>query len=66
MHAPVFVPHDQSRFFEHAQMLRNGGQGHVVRRGELADRRFAKSELREDAATGRVGKRSEGGVERGV
>jgi len=63
MHAPIFVTLDQSRAFEHAQMLRHGRKRHVVRRSQVADGGLAESELREDAAAGRVGKSTEGGVE---
>jgi hypothetical protein len=63
MHASIFVALDESGFREHAQMLRHGREGHVVRRRQVADGSFAKSELREDAATSSVGKSAEGGVE---
>jgi hypothetical protein len=63
MYAPILVALNQSRVFEHPQMLRNGGKRHVVRRGQIADGSFTESELREDAAAGRVGKSTEGGVE---
>lgn len=63
MHAPVFVALDESRFREHAQMLRHGGKRHVVRRSQVADGSFAESELREDAAASGVGKSAKGGVE---
>jgi hypothetical protein len=63
MHASIFVALDESRFREHAQMLRHGGKRHVVRCGQIADGSFAESQLRHDAAAGSVGKSAEGGVE---
>jgi hypothetical protein len=63
VHASVLVAHDQAGAFEDAQMFRDGGKGHVVRRGEIADGRFTESELREDAAARGVGEGAKGGVE---
>ena len=63
MHAPILVALNQSRVFEHPQMLRDGRKRHVVRRGQIADGRFTESELREDAAARGVGEGAEGSVE---
>jgi hypothetical protein len=63
MHAPILVALNQSRVFEHAQMLRDGRESHVVRRGQIADGSLAERELREDAAARGVGKSAKGSVE---
>jgi hypothetical protein len=63
VHATIPVPPDEARAFEHAQMLRYGGERHFVRRCKLADGSFAERQPREDAAAGGVGERRESGVE---
>lgn len=64
MDAPVLVPRHQARAFKHAKVLRHGGKGNVVWRGEFAHRGFAMRQLRQNSASRRVGKGGESGVER--
>jgi hypothetical protein len=45
---------DQPRALEHAEVLRDGGQAHVERLGELGDRAFAREETRQDRPARRV------------
>jgi hypothetical protein len=65
VYASVLAPHDELGAFEHAQMLRDGREGHFVRGGKVADGSLAAREAREDAAASRVGKRGERRIERG-
>jgi hypothetical protein len=63
MDAPVLMPHQQPGAFEHPQVLGYGGQGHIVRRGQIANGGFALRQPRQDAPAGGVGKRGKSGVE---
>src|SRR6478609_7723931 len=54
---------DQPCPFEHAKVLRDGGESHVERGGQLPHRRLALAEPRQDRPTGRVGEGGEGGTE---
>src|SRR4051794_11032099 len=54
---------DQTRAFEHLQVLGDPRQAEVERLGQLVDRRVSGREPGDDGAAGRVGERGEGGVE---
>jgi hypothetical protein len=64
MDAPVFSPLDKLDAFEHPQMLRDGGKGHFIRGGEIADGRLALGEAREDTAACRIGESSKSIIKR--
>src|SRR4029453_17880665 len=57
---------DESRPLEHTQMLRDGGQAHVERRGELAHRALTRHELRQNRAACRVGQGGKREAQRGA
>ena len=59
----VLPPRDELCPLEYPQVLRYGGEGDVVGRGQVADGGFALRQARQDAAAGGVGKRAERGVE---
>jgi hypothetical protein len=63
VHAPIFSPFDELCAFEHPQVFRHRGKRHFIRRGEIADGRFALRETCEDAAAGDVGKGGESAVQ---
>lgn len=63
MHAAVFVPRYEPGVSKHAQMLRYGGQRHVVRRSQIANGSFAGREPRQYATASGVGKRGERGIQ---
>ena len=54
---------DEAGVGEHAQVLHDRWHRHPVRRGEVADRRVAGREPREDRAARRIGERAERRVE---
>src|SRR5207302_1600736 len=54
---------DEPGAFEHLQVLRDGGQAHVERPGELGDGRVAGGEPSEDRAPGGVGEGRDGDLE---
>jgi hypothetical protein len=54
---------EQSGRFENAQVLGDGGERNIERRGELGHRGFAEGQARQDGAAGRVGQGPESGVE---
>ena len=65
MHAAVLLPCHQAGLFQHAQMLRYGGERHLVWRRQFADGCFTLAgEAREDAATSGMRQGGEGGIER--
>src|SRR4051794_39122491 len=51
---------DQARLLQHLQVLRDRGQRHVERRGDVVHRRLASREPREDRPSRRISKRREG------
>ena len=63
--APINFASQQPGGFEDAEVLGDGGEGHVKRLGELGDFGLALSEAGEDSAAGGVGKSAESGVEGG-
>lgn len=65
MNAAVNFPAQQAGGFQDAQMLRNGGERHAERFGEIGDFGFAESEASEDGAAGGIGEGGEGGIEAG-
>src|SRR6478736_9158749 len=54
---------DQPGPLEHAKMLRDGGECHVERCGQLPHRRLTLAEPGEDRPTGRIGESGEGRTE---
>src|SRR5271154_6055538 len=56
-------PCDQAGPLEHLEMLGDRGTAHLERLGELADRRLAGREARQDRAPRRVGEGREGRAE---
>jgi len=63
-HAAFLAALDQPGVLEHAQVLHEPRQRHVVRRGQLAHRGIAAAAERlKDAAAGAVGERREYAVE---
>jgi hypothetical protein len=66
-HHPAFlVALDEPGVLEHAQVLHEPGQRHVVGRRELAYREIALAKGIEDAAARRVRQGGEHGIERGA
>ena len=63
-HAPLPLDGRQPRALEHTDVLRDRGERHVEPGGKLTDGAFPAPQARQDLATGRVGERGEGGVER--
>jgi hypothetical protein len=65
-HAAFLVALDEPGVLEHAQVLHEPGQRHVVGRRELAYREIALAKRIEDAAPRRVRQGGEHGIERGA
>jgi len=65
MHPAVFMSHHEAGAFEHAQVFRDRGQGHIIRGGQVAHGSFALRQARQNAAAGGIGERGESGVEGG-
>ena len=63
INSSVLPPRDKLRPLEHPQVLRYGGEGYVVGRGQVADGGFALGQPRQYAAAGCVGKGAECGVQ---
>ena len=59
----LLAPRDKLRPLEHSQVLGHPGEGDVVGRGQVTDGGLALRQARQDAASGGVRKRGEGGVE---
>jgi hypothetical protein len=57
---------EQSRGFEDAQVLGNGGQRDVEGSGKFGDGSFAAGQPRENGAPCGIGKRPERGIERAI
>ena len=53
--APLLVRADEAASFQHLQMLDEGWQRHLVRRGQLADRGGTGGEALKDIASCRIG-----------
>jgi hypothetical protein len=62
-HPTVLPRFDEPRAFEGGEVLEHGGQGHVEGCGQLAHRRLAGAEAREDRAASGIGQGAERGVE---
>ena len=56
---PLLVGVHQAAGLEDAQVLRHGGQGHVHRLGQLAERRWAPGQAVHHGAAARGGQRME-------
>ena len=59
----VAAARDQSGAFEHFEMLRDGGERHLDRFGQLRHGCFAGRQPRQDGPAGRIGEGGEGGGE---
>ena len=66
MDAAVDFAVEQSRGFEDAQVLGNGGQRDVEGSGKFGDGSFAAGQPRENGAPCGIGKRPERGIERAI
>ena len=64
MDAAVNLPLQQTRRFQHAQVLGNRWKRHVKRLGKLGNFGFAARQPREDGAARGIGERAESGVQR--
>ncbi len=64
-HAAGLGAFEQPGRLEHAQVLRDAGQGNIKPRGEPGDGGVAQRELRQDGAPRGSGERGEGGVQGG-
>ena len=64
-HPAVALPHDEPGSLEDAQVLGNGGEGHLKRLGEGAHGGIPRGESRQDRPPGRVGERGERRIEGG-
>ena len=62
--ASALLADDEPGVFEHAEVLVDGRQGHLERRGELPKRRFGARETLEHRTAAAVGKRLEYRIER--
>jgi hypothetical protein len=54
MNAPIAASPDQSRFFEHTQVFRDGGQRHRMRPRQIGNAPVTARQMRQDPAAGRV------------
>ena len=63
MDPAIFFSHDQAGIFEHAQVLGDGGEGHVERFRQLADRAFVVGEFLEDGPSRGIGQGREDRIE---
>src|ERR1700756_3191525 len=54
---------DEAGALEHLEVLRDGGEAHRERLGELGNRGYARREARQDGPARRIGERGEGGAE---
>src|SRR3954447_20376100 len=59
----LLAANDQARALEHLEMPRYRGQAHLERLRQLADRRLALGQAREDGATRGIGEGGEGSAE---
>lgn len=64
VYAAVFFAREQSRAFEHAQVLGDGRQRNMKRLGQLGHRRSPLGQPRENGAASGVGERGKGRVQR--
>jgi len=65
VHPAFDVPAKKAGGFEHAQVLRNGGEGDVERFCKLGNRGFAEGQAGEESAARGIGESGKGGVEMG-
>ena len=63
VNAPVNLAAQQSRRFQHAQVLGYRRQRHFKRLGQLRHRGFAASQAGQDGAPRGVGERAKGGIQ---
>ena len=63
-HPPVASDIGESCALEHAQMLGDARKRHLELGRQLADGAFAAREIHQNRASGGIGERAEGGVER--
>ena len=61
--AAVLGAADQTRIFEHAQVLHKAGQRHAMRGGQLAHGKRALLQRLQHRAAGRVGQRGKHGIQ---